>query len=89
MKDLQARYVSGPAHIIIAIQQYAPGPPGTVSWYGHYGTLMRGDYFQTLPGLTVIREFPNEQIQILEARIPDGERVTLNRNAIEVSASIR
>ncbi|HJT80714.1 MAG TPA: hypothetical protein VJ719_05905 [Chthoniobacterales bacterium] len=89
LKDFQPAYVTGPAHIIIAIQQYAAGSPGSVSWYGHYGTLMRGDYFQSLPGLTVVQEFPDEQIKILESRIPEGERVVLNRNATEVKPASR
>lgn len=84
LKDLRATYVSGPAHILIAVEDYVGGPEQAVSWYPHYDRLLRADYFQHVPGIRLLRKFPEENFKILEVWIPDGARIALNKETTEV-----
>ncbi|MEY2537060.1 MAG: hypothetical protein QOG67_800 [Verrucomicrobiota bacterium] len=84
LKGLRATYVSGPAHILIAVQDYSVGPLQSVSWFEHYGQVRRGDYFRNLPEIRLLKKFPEENVKVLESRIPEGTRIALNKESAEV-----
>jgi hypothetical protein len=78
-KDLQATYVSGPARILIAIQDSAPGALTSVAWYGHYDKRWTAEYFQNLSDVRLLRTFPEEEIRVVEARVAEGDRIPLKK----------
>jgi hypothetical protein len=86
LKDLQASYVTGPASVLIAVQDFWEGSLSEVSWYMHYGNIRRGDYFRDLPGLHLVQTFPEEGIKILEASVPAGARIDLYKEMAELEA---
>ena len=47
----------------------------------------RADFFQQVPDLRLLKTFPDENIKILEAWIPAGERISLPHNAHEQTKS--
>ncbi len=82
LESLRASYVTGPAHILIVTAD----PPGAapeaiyaIYWPGYKGKLRPVNYFEHLPNLNLLRRFPEENIKILEMRVPDGSRLALNR----------
>jgi hypothetical protein len=85
LKDFRAKYINGPAHILIVAADFCGGPPEAVCWWTHYGKLMRADYFQQVPNPRLLKRFPKENIKIVEAWIPPGEQVPFTHNAREVS----
>jgi len=87
LKDFRATYISGPSHLLIVAEDYAGGSIEAVSWYTHFGKLMRADYFQQVPNVRLLKRFPEENIKIVEAWIPAGERIPLTHNAREESKS--
>lgn len=72
--SLVARYLTGPAHIVILTFD-DPGPPHEVFWwdYGH----RRADCLERLPDVRLLRRFPDEGVKVLETRIPPDVRVIL------------
>ena len=84
LKELRATHVTGPAHIVVAVHDYCGGPVESLCWYGHYGAILKGDYFSNLPGLHLLEEFPAENIKVLEASVPEGSTIPLNKQAVEV-----
>ena len=84
LKDLRANYVSGPARIVIAIQDHAPGALTTVAWYGHYDKRWIADYFQNLSNVRLLRTFPEEEIRVVEALVGDGERIGLKKETAQI-----
>jgi hypothetical protein len=79
LKDLRAIYVSGPARILIAIQDHALGRLTRVSWYGHYDKRWTADYFENLSDVHVLQTFPQEEIRVVEAIVPAGATVPLKK----------
>jgi hypothetical protein len=84
LKDLQASYVSGPAKILIAIQDQAPGTLTDVAWFGHYDLRWTAEYFRNLRDVRLLRTFPSEEIRVVEARVPAGERIPLAKDTAQV-----
>ena len=83
LKDLRATYVSGPARILIVIQDHSPGDITSVAWVGHYDKRWTADYFQNLTDVRLLRTFPDEEIRVVEARVAEGERVRLKTDAAQ------
>ena len=81
LAGLRASYVSGPARILIM----AGEPPfeEPVEALYELGKIRRVGYFEHFPDLHLLKRFPEEHVKILEARIPDGSRIPLNRRAAE------
>ena len=84
LKDLAAMYVTGPAHILIAIQDAAPGSLTEVAWYGHYDRRWTADYFANLADIRLLKMFPNEKIRVVEATLPEGARIPLKKETAQV-----
>jgi hypothetical protein len=84
LKDLRATYVSGPARIVIAIQDHAPGALTTVAWYGHYDRRWTADYFESISDVRLLRTFPEEEIRVVEARVAEGDRIGLKKETAQV-----
>jgi len=84
LKDLEATYVSGPVRLLIVLQDRAPGPLWRVSWWGHYDHRWIADYFQDLPDVRLLREFPDEDIRVVEAVVPEGARVSLRKDTARI-----
>ena len=80
VKDLQATYVSGPARIVIAIHDHAPGALKTVSWSGHYDKRWTADYFENLSDVRLLRTFPEEDIRVVEALVGENQRIELKKD---------
>jgi len=83
-KDLRATYVSGPARILIAIQDHAPGALTAVAWYGHYDKRWTADYFQNLSDVRLLQTFPKEEIRVVEALVADGDRIALKKETAQM-----
>ncbi len=88
-KDMRAEYVSGPARIIIAIQDHSPGPLTSVAWFGHYDQRWVADYFEELPAVRLLKAFPEEQIRVVEAIVPLGARIPLKKETARIAGSSR
>jgi len=84
LKDFRATHIDGPAHLLVVAEDYSGGPVEGVSWYTHYGKLMMADFFQHVPNLRLLKRFPEENVKILEAWIPAGERIPIANNAREL-----
>ncbi|MFL6514014.1 MAG: hypothetical protein ACJ8M1_03230 [Chthoniobacterales bacterium] len=80
LKDFRATYINGPARVLIVAEDFSGGPPEAVSWWTHYGKLMRADFFKEVPNLRLLEKFPDENVKVLEAWIPAGEHVPLPHN---------
>jgi hypothetical protein len=86
LEGLRACYVTGPAHILIATVDPPGAPPDAIYapyWPGYKGRLRLVNYFEHLPNLHMLRRFPEENIKILEARVPEGSRLDLNGRTAE------
>ena len=83
-KDLRATLVSGPARIVIAIQDHSPGALTSVAWFGHYDQRWTADYFQNLTDVRLLRTFPEEEIRVVEARVAEGEQVPLKKETAQI-----
>ena len=84
-KDLRATYVSGPARIIIAIQDHEPGPLTRVAWFGHYDQRWIADYFDEITDIRLLKTFPDEQIRVVEARVKADERIRLTKESARIA----
>jgi hypothetical protein len=84
LKDMRATYISGPTRILIAIQDHAPGPLTSVAWFGHYDKRWTADYFQNLSDIRLLRTFPEEEIRVVEALVPEGARVPLKKETAQI-----
>ena len=75
-KNLQATYLSGPAHIVILT--FDNGGPQELWYYrgDAKGSLEpgRADCAERLPDLKLLQRFPEEGVKVLEARLPAGMR---------------
>jgi hypothetical protein len=71
---LRASYISGPLQMLIFVEDRG-GPLDQVQWSAR-PTGYR-DCLADLPGLTLIRHFPDERLKVLQAEIPRGARVQL------------
>ena len=80
-EGLRASYVSGPARILIMAGE-SPFEEPVEALYS-LGKIRRVGYFEDFPDLHLLKRFPEEHVKILEARIPDGSRIPLNRRAAE------
>jgi hypothetical protein len=83
-KDLRATCVSGPARLLIAIQDHDPGPLTRVAWFGHYDQRWIADYFDGISDIQLLREFPAEEIRVVEARVKQGERIALKKETARI-----
>ena len=81
LEGLRASYVSGPARILIMAGE-SPFEEPVEALYS-LGKIRRVGYFEDFPDLHLLKRFPEEHVKILEARIPDGSRIPLNRRAAE------
>jgi hypothetical protein len=75
--SLRAAYVTGPARILIATEDTGGDPLERIDCNTPYKKRQRPDYLTRLPGLHLLRRFPDEKIKVLEANVPPGTRVTL------------
>lgn len=85
-QSLRASYVTGPAHILIVTVDPPGAAPDAIYaeyWPGYKEKLRPVNYFEHLPDLHLLRRFPEENVKVLEARIPDGSRIALNRPTAE------
>ncbi len=74
----RAGYISGPAHVlIVALEPQEHLGEELHLFTAWAGQPERANYLERLPGLHLLRRFPEENINILEARIPDGKRIAL------------
>jgi hypothetical protein len=80
---LRSSYVKGPARLLIVADDPLGSPLQAFYWVTSGGKLEPTNYFEGLPDLRLITKFPEERIKILEARIPDGSRIALNRETTE------
>ncbi len=71
------RYVSGPAKILIVAEDPFETPLGVLYRYTSEGTLRRMDAFENFPGLHLLKRFPEENVKVVEARVPAGTRISL------------
>jgi hypothetical protein len=65
----EALHVSGPARVVALLPDASSG----------HDDLRQ--CLERLPGLTVVQRFPEERLQVLEARVPDGATVQLVADA--------
>jgi hypothetical protein len=76
---MQARYLSGPARIVILT--FDDGEPQELWYYRLNDNLRsehrRADCFERLPDLNLLQRFPEEGVKVLETRVPMGVRVNL------------
>jgi hypothetical protein len=74
-EQLRASYVNGPARLILFVTDTG-GPVNEVevSRRNRAGT---SECLDKLPDLKLVRQFPDEQMKVLEAEIPAGRRVQL------------
>jgi hypothetical protein len=85
-EGVQARYLSGPARVVILT--FDEGGPQEL-WYfaGHpsgRSEHKRADCFARLPDLNLLQRFPEEGVKVLETRVPEGMRVILDpRQSLE------
>ena len=79
IQGMQAKYVTGPVRIVIAAADPFPVPDTALYWYGTFGNAYQVHYFESVPDLHLVRRFPDENIKILESRIPAGTRIDLKR----------
>jgi hypothetical protein len=82
---LRATHVSGPARVIVLARDHG-GPPEELQWSGPH-RLQRVDCLERLPALRLIQRFPDEQLKVMEARIPQGVRVELKPDWLSSGAS--
>jgi hypothetical protein len=83
LERMQASYVSGPTRILILASDPEGAPADALYWFTSHAKPRRVRYFETLPDLRLIRTFPEENIKILEARVPTGSRIALNKQPPE------
>jgi hypothetical protein len=76
---VQARYLSGPARVVILT--FDEGGPKEL-WYYMLGDDLRSEHrradcFERLPDLNLLQRFPDEGVKVLEARVLADARVIL------------
>jgi hypothetical protein len=70
---LRATHIDGPLRVLILVEDRGE-PPREVQWSGD---PEREPNCLKLHGLELIRRFPDEQLKVLSAAVPDGVRVPL------------
>jgi hypothetical protein len=80
LQHLQASYISGPARILIVAVDPQDVAREGLYWFAEIGKPRRVDYFDRLD-FRLIRRFPEENLRILETRVPDGIRIALDQRA--------
>jgi len=81
LEDLRSSYVTGAARIVILAEESAPSADTSLQWYRSWGKAVPAHYFESVPGLHLLRRFPEENIKILEAEIPAGTKIELKHPA--------
>ncbi len=77
--EAQPRYFEGPVRILIFT--FDEGEAAEVWRYTGNSTLgyrTRATCFERLPGRRLLRRFPDEGMKVLEASIPQGQRISVN-----------
>jgi hypothetical protein len=72
LERMKARYVTGPAHILILATDPFPVADTALYWFTSFGTPRPVSYFASVPDLHLLRRFPEEHMKVLEAEIPAG-----------------
>lgn len=75
-QTLSATHVTGPARLLVLVQDHRRGPR-EFYWYNYSGQPRHVECFDGLPPFSVVQRFPDEGLELLEATVPDGVRVTL------------
>jgi hypothetical protein len=78
--DLAAQRATGPATVLVLT--FDLGEPGSLWSYrsnGISGGAVRAHCFEWLPGLKLLKTFPDEGLKVLESRIEAGRHVALTR----------
>ena len=65
----------------ILAEESAPSADTALQWYRSWGKAVPAHDFESVPGLHLLRRFPEENIKILEAEIPAGQRIELKHPA--------
>ena len=77
-ENLQPAYIDGPASFVILT--FDQGNPRDLWYYrgnAAVGSLRPARCFERLPGLDLVQRFPEEGLKVLQARVGDGEHITL------------
>lgn len=77
---LRSSYINGPARLLIMARELEGTPDEELYWFTDQNKPRRVRYFDPVPDLRLLRRFPEENIKVLEARLPAGSRVPLDKH---------
>jgi hypothetical protein len=76
-QQLGELYLTGPARIVVLARDYREVQPIEFAWTSVTGQRQRAECYEKIPGFQLVKRFPDENLKVLEARIPSETRVAL------------